>query len=237
MMIADWKSLQMEYKEDWRQNAGLFGLTRVGSRRVIQLSTGFMLIFFVFGKFGAVAAAIPFPIVAPVIASSLPTSMAVVVDDEDRENEGDLIMTAQLETPEAMAFIVKHETDIVCVVQLKEKWIEYNEPKRLRKLVSLFVSPTVKYVVVAIAAGNRITILSKEDEYQQSYILIFGTFSVGASSEDDEILGVADDYDTMYFIKFNGEVVAEITKRHLKISSSIAGLFSDNDSDMHESYL
>ena len=60
---------------------------------------------------------------------------------------------------------------------------------------------------------------------------------MGASSEDDEILGVADDYDTMYFIKFNGEVVAEITKRHLKISSSVVGLFSDNDSDMHESYL
>ncbi|KAH0977043.1 hypothetical protein GBA52_026762 [Prunus armeniaca] len=41
--------------------------------------------------------------------------MVVVVDDEDRENEGDLIMAAQLATPEAMAFIVKHSTGIVCV--------------------------------------------------------------------------------------------------------------------------
>ena len=41
--------------------------------------------------------------------------MVVVVDDEDRENEGDLIMAAQLATPEAMAFIVKHGTGIVCV--------------------------------------------------------------------------------------------------------------------------
>lgn len=39
----------------------------------------------------------------------------MVVDDEDRENEGDLIMAAQLATPEAMAFIVKHGTGIVCV--------------------------------------------------------------------------------------------------------------------------
>lgn len=39
----------------------------------------------------------------------------VVVDDEDRENEGDLVMAAQLATPEAMAFIVKHGTGIVCV--------------------------------------------------------------------------------------------------------------------------
>ncbi|CAI8612764.1 unnamed protein product [Vicia faba] len=116
--------------------------------------------------------------------------MAVVVDDEDRENEGDLIMEAQLETPEVMAFIVKHGT---------------------------------------------------EDEYQQSYAIFtgsdFGTFSMGAWSEDDEILGVVDDYDTLYFIKFNGEVVAEITKRNLKISSPIVGLFSNNNSYKHESYL
>ncbi|KAE8009231.1 hypothetical protein FH972_005680 [Carpinus fangiana] len=41
--------------------------------------------------------------------------IVVVVDDEDRENEGDLIMAAQLATPEAMAFIVKYGTGIVCV--------------------------------------------------------------------------------------------------------------------------
>ncbi|KAJ0514090.1 putative GTP cyclohydrolase II [Helianthus annuus] len=41
--------------------------------------------------------------------------MVVVVDDEDRENEGDLIMAASCVTPEAMAFIVKHGTGIVCV--------------------------------------------------------------------------------------------------------------------------
>ncbi|CAL9122846.1 unnamed protein product [Musa textilis] len=38
----------------------------------------------------------------------------IVVDDEDRENEGDLIMAASLVTPEAMAFVVKHGTGIVC---------------------------------------------------------------------------------------------------------------------------
>ncbi|KAH7653990.1 3,4-dihydroxy 2-butanone 4-phosphate synthase / GTP cyclohydrolase II protein [Dioscorea alata] len=39
----------------------------------------------------------------------------IVVDDEDRENEGDLIMAASLVTPDAMAFIVRHGTGIVCV--------------------------------------------------------------------------------------------------------------------------
>ncbi|XP_028753102.1 bifunctional riboflavin biosynthesis protein RIBA 1, chloroplastic-like, partial [Neltuma alba] len=46
--------------------------------------------------------------------------MVLVVDDEDRENEGDLIMAAQLATPEAMAFIVKHGTGIVCVSMKEE---------------------------------------------------------------------------------------------------------------------
>ncbi|KAJ6353725.1 hypothetical protein OIU76_002697 [Salix suchowensis] len=41
--------------------------------------------------------------------------MVIVVDDEDRENEGDLVMAASKATPEAMAFFVKHGTGIVCV--------------------------------------------------------------------------------------------------------------------------
>ncbi|CDP01519.1 unnamed protein product [Coffea canephora] len=41
--------------------------------------------------------------------------MVIVVDDGDRENEGDLIMAASMVTPQAMAFIVKHGTGIVCV--------------------------------------------------------------------------------------------------------------------------
>ncbi|RWW38759.1 hypothetical protein BHE74_00055981, partial [Ensete ventricosum] len=39
----------------------------------------------------------------------------IVVDDEDGESEGDLMMAASLVNPEAMAFIVKHGTGIVCV--------------------------------------------------------------------------------------------------------------------------
>ncbi|XWS39854.1 hypothetical protein CRYUN_Cryun18bG0090500 [Craigia yunnanensis] len=46
------------------ENAGLLGLTRVGSRRVIQISALFMLFFSVLGKFGAVLASIPLPIIA-----------------------------------------------------------------------------------------------------------------------------------------------------------------------------
>src|SRR5918997_4091783 len=41
--------------------------------------------------------------------------LVVVVDDEDRENEGDLIMAAAKVTPEAIAFMVRHCSGIVCV--------------------------------------------------------------------------------------------------------------------------
>lgn len=39
----------------------------------------------------------------------------IVVDDEDRENEGDLIFAAELATPELIAFMVQHTSGYVCV--------------------------------------------------------------------------------------------------------------------------
>ncbi|OWM80607.1 hypothetical protein CDL15_Pgr006637 [Punica granatum] len=46
------------------ENTGLLAMTRVGSRRVIQVSACFMIFFSIFGKLGAVFASIPLPIVA-----------------------------------------------------------------------------------------------------------------------------------------------------------------------------
>jgi 3,4-dihydroxy 2-butanone 4-phosphate synthase/GTP cyclohydrolase II len=40
--------------------------------------------------------------------------MVVVIDDEDRENEGDLIMAAETATPESVNFILKHGRGILC---------------------------------------------------------------------------------------------------------------------------
>jgi len=39
----------------------------------------------------------------------------VVVDDEDRENEGDLIFAAELATPELVAFTIRHSSGLLCV--------------------------------------------------------------------------------------------------------------------------
>jgi 3,4-dihydroxy 2-butanone 4-phosphate synthase/GTP cyclohydrolase II len=47
--------------------------------------------------------------------------MVIVVDDEDRENEGDLILAAEKATPEKINFMVKHGTGIVCVPMEQER--------------------------------------------------------------------------------------------------------------------
>src|SRR3954463_2681194 len=39
----------------------------------------------------------------------------VVVDDEDRENEGDLIFAAEMATPELVSFMVRYTSGYVCV--------------------------------------------------------------------------------------------------------------------------
>ena len=41
--------------------------------------------------------------------------MIIVMDDEDRENEGDLIMAAEHATPAAVAFMIRHTSGIICV--------------------------------------------------------------------------------------------------------------------------
>ncbi len=42
-------------------------------------------------------------------------NLVIVVDDDDRENEGDLVMAAHLATPEKIAFMAKHGSGIICV--------------------------------------------------------------------------------------------------------------------------
>lgn len=52
----------------------------------------------------------------------------IVVDDLDRENEGDLILLAAKATPEKVAFMVTHTTGILCVALTKSRARELNLP-------------------------------------------------------------------------------------------------------------
>ena len=54
--------------------------------------------------------------------------MVIVVDDADRENEGDLIMAAERVTPEAIAFIVRHTSGVICMPVVGERLDELQIP-------------------------------------------------------------------------------------------------------------
>jgi 3,4-dihydroxy 2-butanone 4-phosphate synthase/GTP cyclohydrolase II len=49
------------------------------------------------------------------IAAIARGEIVIVVDDEDRENEGDLIVAAEKITPEAMGFMVRHTSGVICM--------------------------------------------------------------------------------------------------------------------------
>ncbi|HEX3677384.1 MAG TPA: 3,4-dihydroxy-2-butanone-4-phosphate synthase [Sphingomicrobium sp.] len=47
--------------------------------------------------------------------------MFILVDDEDRENEGDLVVPAQMATPDAINFMIRHGRGLVCLALTKER--------------------------------------------------------------------------------------------------------------------
>jgi 3,4-dihydroxy 2-butanone 4-phosphate synthase/GTP cyclohydrolase II len=54
--------------------------------------------------------------------------IVVVVDDEDRENEGDLIMAAEFATQEKIAFFVRHTSGVICMPLTAERTHELDLP-------------------------------------------------------------------------------------------------------------
>jgi len=63
----------------------------------------------------------PFSSVEDAVAAIGRGGMVVVVDDEDRENEGDLVMAAEAVTPEKIAFFLAHTSGVICVPLMPER--------------------------------------------------------------------------------------------------------------------
>jgi 3,4-dihydroxy 2-butanone 4-phosphate synthase/GTP cyclohydrolase II len=55
--------------------------------------------------------------------------MVIILDDEDRENEGDFIMAAEHATPEAVAFMIRHSSGIICVPMQDEQIARLDLPQ------------------------------------------------------------------------------------------------------------
>jgi len=64
---------------------------------------------------------LPFTDVATAIEEIRAGRMIVVVDDEDRENEGDLTLAAEKVTPEAINFMAKYGRGLVCLAMTEER--------------------------------------------------------------------------------------------------------------------
>jgi 3,4-dihydroxy 2-butanone 4-phosphate synthase/GTP cyclohydrolase II len=85
----------------------------------------------------------------------------IVVDDTDRENEGDLIIAAEKITTEQMAFLVKHSSGLVCVAMGEERLNTLELPQMVAQNADPFrtaftVSVDYKYGTTSgISAADR----------------------------------------------------------------------------------
>jgi 3,4-dihydroxy 2-butanone 4-phosphate synthase/GTP cyclohydrolase II len=80
-----------------------------------------------------VAPAGPFASVNEAIEDIRKGKMVIVVDDEDRENEGDLTMAAELTRPEDVAFIRKYASGVICVPMTTERLQELDLPQMVSR--------------------------------------------------------------------------------------------------------
>ena len=79
--------------------------------------------------------------------------MVILVDDEDRENEGDLTMAAELVTPEAINFMAKYGRGLICLTLTEEKC----DQLRLNPMVTNNTSSFSTAFTVSIEAKKGVT--------------------------------------------------------------------------------
>lgn len=66
--------------------------------------------------------------VPEIIAELRAGRIVILVDEEDRENEGDLVMAAEFVTPEAINFMVTHGRGLVCLTLTEERCRQLDLP-------------------------------------------------------------------------------------------------------------
>jgi 3,4-dihydroxy 2-butanone 4-phosphate synthase/GTP cyclohydrolase II len=105
--------------------------------------------------------------------------MVILVDDEDRENEGDLTMAAEKVTPEAINFMAKYGRGLICLSLTEERLNELRLPMMVSENTSRFQTAfTVsidarKGVTTGISAADRATtILTAVNENTQPEDLV-----------------------------------------------------------------
>ena len=102
----------------------------------------------------------PFASVEDALADIRAGKMIIVVDDEDRENEGDLTMAASKVTPEAINFMVKYGRGLVCLAMTPERLDELEVPLEVstnssRRDTAMCVSIDAKSTSTGVSASDR----------------------------------------------------------------------------------
>ena len=95
----------------------------------------------------------PFATVEEAIEDIRAGRFVVVVDDEDRENEGDLTIAAQFATPEAVNFMVTHARGLVCLCLTEERCDELG----LRQMTDENETPFRTAFTVSVEAREGVT--------------------------------------------------------------------------------
>jgi 3,4-dihydroxy 2-butanone 4-phosphate synthase/GTP cyclohydrolase II len=95
----------------------------------------------------------PFSTIAEAIAAFRAGGFVIIVDDEDRENEGDLAIAAQKVTPAAVNFMATHGRGLVCLALTEERCAEL----RLPLMVEHNTSPFGTAFTVSIEARGKIS--------------------------------------------------------------------------------
>src|SRR5258708_8492943 len=83
----------------------------------------------------------PFTDVPAAIEELRAGRMIVVVDDEDRENEGDLTIAAEKITPEAINFMATHGRGLICLAMPRERLYHPLPPPLLPHHTTLCATP------------------------------------------------------------------------------------------------
>jgi len=94
-----------------------------------------------------------FASVPDAVAAIAAGRMVVVVDDADRENEGDLVMAAEAATPETIAFFVRHTSGVICTPMLGERLDELDLPL----MVATNTAPYRTAFTISVDAGRGTT--------------------------------------------------------------------------------
>ncbi len=79
--------------------------------------------------------------------------MVVLVDEEDRENEGDLVMAAEFATPDAINFMAKYGRGLICLTLTDERCRQLG----LKQMVSDNMTPHGTAFTVSIEAAEGVT--------------------------------------------------------------------------------